>query len=405
MTLLILITLFSACSESESINNPIEKKYPTNIKLPIEKIKVGDTIIIQGNFLKEEVYIITFSDNLVAEITETTKDYLKVKVPEKAVTGDVTLTYEGKTEVIGRVEFDVVDVIIDGGTVFYGVMGTCNGNGSTANLVEINIENGSTKIVSNANLYKAQSIAFNPNTSEMYFSDFTTDTPRLMKVNVDSGEEKFMTITYQNDFCHLDDLLYNQNNNKLYGVTGTCNGNGSTANLVEINLENGNTTIVSNANLYKAQSITFNPDASDVYFSDFTTDVPRLMKVNLDSGEEKFVNIVYQNDFCHLDDLFYNQNNNKLYGVTGTCNGNGSTANLVEINIENGSTTIVSDTNLYKAQSLTFNLYTSELYFSDFTADLPKLLKLDINTGESSLMDVTYQNDFCHLDELLIINK
>ena len=89
----------------------------------------------------------------------------------------------------------------------------------------------------------------------------------------------------------------------------------------------------------------------------------------------------------------------------GTCGGNGTTANLVEINPNDGSTNIISNTNLYLSQSGTFNPNTSELYFSDFDTSPPKLLKVNINDGASSSVDITYQNTFCHLDEIININN
>ncbi len=290
------------------------------------------------------------------------------------------------------------------GSKLYAVMGTCNGNGSTANLVEINTSDGSTNIISNTNLYNSQGVTFNSNTSELYFSDFTTTPPSLLKLNINDGTSSIVNITYQNSFCHLDELFYNNINQTLYGVMGTCNGNGETAKLIKINTSDGSTQIVSNINLYNSQALTFNFSTSELYFTDFTTTPPSLLKLNINDGTSRIVNITYQSSFCHLDELFYNNINQTLYGVMATCNGDGDSAMLVKINTSDGSTSIVSNTNLYKSQSVTFNSNTSELYFSDFTTTPPNLLKVNINDGTSSTVNISYQSTFCHLDELYLIN-
>ncbi len=67
-----------------------------------DEISPKDIIVIYGSgFDTDGTYVITFSNNVQGTITEIGEEFIKVEVPEGAVSGDITLEYEGVMKTIG----------------------------------------------------------------------------------------------------------------------------------------------------------------------------------------------------------------------------------------------------------------------------------------------------------------
>ncbi|MDG1811410.1 MAG: IPT/TIG domain-containing protein [Polaribacter sp.] len=108
LLLLTILTFTFSCSSDDSTETEPQNQFPTNISIEnSQSLQVGDILTINGNgFSINETYIITFSDNEVATITEINSNYLKVEVPENAVSGNIILTYDNQDEVIGNITID-----------------------------------------------------------------------------------------------------------------------------------------------------------------------------------------------------------------------------------------------------------------------------------------------------------
>jgi len=92
--LVIFITFltFSSCNDSDAIENDVT----INSILPITAT-IGDIITLNGqNFNVNDTYTIFFN-GFEGTVTEVTTTYLKVAVPERAKTGEITINYNGKT--------------------------------------------------------------------------------------------------------------------------------------------------------------------------------------------------------------------------------------------------------------------------------------------------------------------
>ena len=70
-----------------------------------EDIRPTDIIaIVGGKFNEDETYTVTFSGNeeVVGTITKISEGFIRVQVPEGAISGEITLEYDGITETIGN---------------------------------------------------------------------------------------------------------------------------------------------------------------------------------------------------------------------------------------------------------------------------------------------------------------
>ncbi len=95
--LLLLFSFVISCSEDDTPDTPAgpnNTEFPTNISLSTQTIENGGILTINGTgFLVTENYIVTFSENVIGNITEINATNLKVEVPQNAVSGNITLTY------------------------------------------------------------------------------------------------------------------------------------------------------------------------------------------------------------------------------------------------------------------------------------------------------------------------
>ena len=108
--LLLLISFVISCSEDDTPDTPAGQnntEFPTNITLSTQSIESGGILTITGNgFLVNENYIVTFSENVIGNITEIQANNLKVEVPQDAVSGNITLTFRNETSVIGNITIE-----------------------------------------------------------------------------------------------------------------------------------------------------------------------------------------------------------------------------------------------------------------------------------------------------------
>lgn len=92
LAIFIALVTFTSCNKDEE--TPVEVSITT---ISPETATIGDIIILNGqNFDTAETYTVQFND-LEGVIIEVAETYLKVEVPERAASGEITLNYNGKT--------------------------------------------------------------------------------------------------------------------------------------------------------------------------------------------------------------------------------------------------------------------------------------------------------------------
>jgi hypothetical protein len=81
-------------------------KFPTVESIIPVKVKIGETITITGtDFTVGETYVVKFKD-IQGTVKEIDPKFLKVEIPEGALSGDVILTYKDESKVIGNIEIE-----------------------------------------------------------------------------------------------------------------------------------------------------------------------------------------------------------------------------------------------------------------------------------------------------------
>ncbi len=92
LAIFIALVTFISCNKDEEI--PVEVSIAT---ISPELATIGDIITLNGqNFDTTEIYTVYFN-NLEGVIIEVSETYVKVEVPERAASGEITLNYNGKT--------------------------------------------------------------------------------------------------------------------------------------------------------------------------------------------------------------------------------------------------------------------------------------------------------------------
>ena len=90
----IFIITFSACNKDEEI--PVEVLITITTFSP-QTANIGDIITLNGQNLETTETYNVFFNGFEGTVTEVATTYLKVAVPERAVSGEITVTYNGKT--------------------------------------------------------------------------------------------------------------------------------------------------------------------------------------------------------------------------------------------------------------------------------------------------------------------
>lgn len=99
--LLILLTLavfLFSCSSDDSQPQEEMLEFPTGITLSNQSVSIGDILTINGNgFSPSQTYEVTFGGGVLGIINEINPSFLRVEVPENAMSGDITLTFNSVT--------------------------------------------------------------------------------------------------------------------------------------------------------------------------------------------------------------------------------------------------------------------------------------------------------------------
>ncbi|NHN27731.1 hypothetical protein FIA58_018775 [Flavobacterium jejuense] len=272
--LLLLFSLVISCSEDGSPTEQNNTKLPTNITLSTQSIEKGSILTINGNgFLVNENYIVTFSENVIGNITEINTNNLKVEVPQNAVSGNITLTFNNETSIIGNITIEDNDFST---TYIYhenvGKLATLNTQTGELNYIADFIFNGTTV----GAIYNSQ--------NNEYISFRNNTDPNFVKVNLSTGNVDYQVatstlLTGNDTFSGLTIdpngvvYIYHENVGKL----ATLNTQTGELNYIADFISNGTTVSA----IYSSQN--------NEYISFRNNTDPNFVKVNLSTG-----NVDYQ---------------------------------------------------------------------------------------------------------------
>jgi hypothetical protein len=376
-SIIILCTIFINCSKDD--NKQTESiDFPTIENLSINNASIGDEITISGINLKpNEIYIIQFNEKkgLITEITET---YIKVQIPEGATSGDITLTYNGTTQIIGNISISPRLYAFK-----YDEM-----EGVIPSIVKINPINGNeTTIATFSNDVSFESVSFNDELNQFY----GVYDNKLFVVEISDGTYTVVNLDINSDI-NIYELIIDKENN-LYAFKYD-EMEGVIPSIVKINPINGNeTTIATFSNDVSFESVSFNDELNQFY----GVYDNKLFVVEISDGTYTVVNLDINSDI-NIYELIIDKENN-LYAFKYD-EMEGVIPSIVKINPINGNeTTIATFSNDVSFESVSFNDELNQFYGVYDN----KLFVVEISDGTYTVVNLDINSDI-NIYELIITN-
>jgi len=202
LTLLLLLNLVISCSEDDAPNEQQAPEFPTNISLSLQTAEIGEILTINGNgFLVNETYIVAFTDNVVGNITEINNSSLKVEIPENAESGNISLTFNNQTVVIGSVE-------ITSAIELYCYKRVLGASSSIHQLIKVNTSTGAQSLISNLEIAPTgyyQDLAYNSEDNSIYGIKSNDE---FLKFNLTTQETTTISLDNPNDDLDYAELIF-----------------------------------------------------------------------------------------------------------------------------------------------------------------------------------------------------
>jgi len=383
-TIAMLFLLLIGCSTDEAGNEEVQN--PTIENISTNNAGIGDIIIINGiNFQPNANYVIEFN-GAGGEIIEITSRLIRVQIPENATSGNITLTYNDQTTIIGEI---MITSSTESSFKLYAIKDFMGfSNPKLTEFIQIDPESGNeTKILELGNNQSVESLTFDePNnrvigvssrtdendniTNQLIIIDVVTNTftstnlgddvyyelslspggklfaikdfpgysnpmqTKFIEINLDNGNETELLELSSNQY--IESLVFDEQNNRVIGVSYSEDENDIVLNkLFIINLTtNTFNTINLSEDVYYELSLS--PDGKLFAIKDFpgyTNPKPtQFIEINLSNGSETALMELDTNRF--IESLVFDEHNNRILGVSYFEDENGNTGNsLFIINI------------------------------------------------------------------------
>ena len=276
-TLFILLNFVVSCSEDDSSNQPQSAEFPTNITFSTQTISIGDILTINGsNFETDATYIVTFTGNVIGNITEINKTFLKVEIPQNALTGEVSLTYNDKTSTIGSITINKTNTPTPSKTYIY--------HENVGKLAKLDTNTGELTYIADFVLNGTTVGAIYNNQNNEYISFRNNTDPNFVKVNTSTGNVDYLvassTLLTGNDT--FSGLVINQN-----GETYIYHEN--VGKLAKLNTTTGELTYIADfiSNGTTVGAIYNNQNNEYISFRNNTD--PNFVKVNTSTGNVDYL--------------------------------------------------------------------------------------------------------------------
>ncbi|WP_233886186.1 IPT/TIG domain-containing protein [Tenacibaculum piscium] len=369
-SIIILSLIFINCSKENDIE-PEPINFPTIEKLSNITASLGEIMTINGeNFIQDETYIVKFNmkEGVITEISE---NYLKVKVPENATSGDITLTFNGKTEIIGEIEILIKNVL-------YAIKKSLD----TSKLITINPTNGEeTDILDLSTKDNLESLTFDSKTGIIYaFS------------NIGDGNETNKIYKLDTKNNNVSNIILNENYELHYEIVTSNNGiiyaikkSSETSKLITIDPTNGEEkNILDLSTKDNLESLTFDSQTNIIYAFSNIGDGNETNKIYKLNTKDNNVSNMILNENYELHYEIVTSNNGIIYAIKKSS----ETSKLITIDPTNGEEKNILDLSTKDyLESLTFNSQTDVIYAFSNIGDgneTNKIYKLDTKKNNVS---------------------
>ncbi len=366
LTTLLTLLLFS-CSNDDStpsIENSIQ--LPTIEGISATTAAAGDIVTITGkNFDLNTGYIVKFNE-VEGTVTEVAPTFLKAQVPEEATTGDITLTANGQTTVVGTIEIRTTDIF-----VFHS---------SVQKLAKIDIGTGDLTYIGENIDYGANTrgaVLHKQNNEYIGFeNDFTQ--PYLIRINLETGN--IINVSIPTSFLTVgvdfDDMSIDKDDNVYIFHT-------SAKKIAKIDIATGNLTYIGENIDYGANTrgaVLHKQNNEYIGFeNDFTQ--PYLVRINLETGNATNVSIPtsFLTAGADFSDITIDENDN-IYIF------HDSVKKLAKIDIATGNLTYIGENIDYGRNSLGAVIHTQKNEYVGFEDNFgePFLARVNLETGAAT---------------------
>ncbi|WP_179347814.1 IPT/TIG domain-containing protein [Winogradskyella pacifica] len=391
INLLLILGIMLSCSNDDSTESQQQNEFPTNITITPHNAEIGDILTINGNgFLTNENYTIKFTENLTATIIEINSNFIKVEIPENTISGDISLTFNNQTEIIGSIEI-INNTIINDLYIYHD---------SENKIAKINIDDGNLSYIgTNINIQgETRGAVYHSNNNE-YIVFVNSNSPKIVRINLDNGNTTNITIpnSFLTNGTSFDDLIIDDNDN-LYIYHYSENK------IAKINIDNGNLTYIgTNINIQGETRGAAYHSTNNEYIVFVNSNSPKIVRINLDNGNT--TNITIPNSFLtngtSFDDLIIDDNDN-LYIYHYSEN------KIAKIDIDNGNLTYIgTNINLQgETRGAVYHSNNNE-YIVFENSSSPKIIRINLDNGNTT--NITIPNSFLingtSFDDLIIKNQ
>ncbi|EZH73826.1 hypothetical protein ATO12_18005 [Aquimarina atlantica] len=390
LSLLTILTIVFSCSSDDS-TEPQQNEFPTNIAIASQTTAgVGDILTINGNgFLTSETYIVTFTDNEIAKIIEINSNYLKLEVPEKAISGDITLTHNNKTEIIGSILINTTS------NVYAYKRNYSDPNNYIKQIIKIDKQTGSETIVTDLDINSTyyESLVFD--NSEKNILGIVENS--ILSVNTETGQST--TINLENSSgIDYQEIVLDDNGNLYAYKRNYADPNNYIKQIVKIDKQTGGETIVADLNINSTyyESLVF--DSSEKNILGIVEN--SILSVNTETGQSTIINLENSSGIDYQEIVLDDNGNLYAYKRNYT-DPNNYIKQIIKIDKQTGGETIVADLNI------------SSTYYEDLIFDSSEknilgivensILSVNIETGESITINLENSNDVDY-QELVVMN-
>ena len=313
---------------------PKESVFPTVEGLSDDKLSPGDQLTINGSgFDPDGTYVVTFPENLVGSIAEVTETSLMVEVPEGAISGEITLTFDQTTETVGTLEIEPL--------------------------------------------------------ASFYTFDYTLY--RLGKIDIETGDISFIGSDIPFGYNAENAVIFD---NKYIGLQINNPQHVASPNIVSIDLDTGTYEVTMIADI--DDQVDFNDlvvDSDGNLFAFHDSDVDRLAKIDLDSGELTYIGEAANPNYgSNTRGAVYHNANNEYIGFAIQNENLEDQPHLERFNLETGQTTTVNIPESFLEVGNDFEELIigpdDELYIFHTSANM--LAKIDIDTGDLTYIENEY---------------
>ncbi|TCI84877.1 IPT/TIG domain-containing protein [Tenacibaculum sp. M341] len=378
LSLLVAFVILVSCSEKDTIEPPVQQEFPSNITIPdAQSAKAGEILTINGSvFSTNETYVVTFAENEVGTIKEVNTNYLKVEIPENAVSGDIKLTVNNETKVIGSIDIVIEPIpVVNDVYVFHD---------SENKLAKIDLETGNLT-------YLGENISYGANTRGAVFHKTNNEyigfengftTVEIVRISIADGSANTVTIpdSFLTNGADFSDLIIDNDDN-VYIFHDSENK------LAKIDLETGNLTYIGENINYGANTrgaVYHKTNNEYIGFeNDFTS--PKLVRINLTDGTTSSVTIPssFLTNGADFSDLVIDNDDN-VYIFHNSEN------KLAKIDVNSGELTYIGSNISYGANSIgaIYNSSNNEYLGLENDATSAKLVTINITDGATSTVTI-----------------